>query len=70
MKTSVETPPKDLPEAFFHEGSCMVQGWLEPGIHDVESIFSPSVQMFVGDDTIHLYDLTEQLLDPVESIHH
>lgn len=57
----------DLPDYLFHEGTCLVQGWLTaaPGI---EWIGSPSVQMFLSDDEIMLYDLTEQFLSP-DSIH-
>ncbi|MCH7228728.1 hypothetical protein [Haloferula sp. A504] len=69
MKTPVGTTPRNLPKAFLHEGPCMVQGWLEPGIHGIESILSPSVQMCIGEETVHLYDLTEQILDPAASIH-
>lgn len=69
MKTPVGMPPEKLPKAFLHEGPCMVQGWLEPGIHGIESILSPSVQMCIGEESVHLYDLTEQILDPAASIH-
>jgi len=57
-----------IPAMLFHEGPCLVQGWIEPGVNDVAAIRSPSVQLFVGDDSIHLYDLTEQILSR-DSIH-
>lgn len=57
-----------LPGMLFYEGPCMVQGWLEPGINGVVGVRSPSVQMFVGDESVHLYDITEQILSR-ESVH-
>ncbi|MBL4886117.1 MAG: hypothetical protein JKY95_16485 [Planctomycetaceae bacterium] len=62
-----ETHP-DVPDYFFHEGPCLVQGWLEPGIHEIINIRSPSTQLFLDDDNVYVYDMTEQLLSP-ESIH-
>lgn len=69
--TKTPTDPGDLavPPSFFHEGPCMVQAWLEPGVHGIESVLSPSVQLFVDEGTIYLYDLTEQILDAEHSIH-
>ena len=57
-----------VPGYFFHEGDCMVQGWLDGSCAGVSDPRSPSVQMFVQEDDIHLYDLTEQLLD-ADSLH-
>lgn len=57
-----------LPEAFFYEGACMVQGWLKPGEHGVTQMRSPSVQLFLDDETIYLYDSTEQILSQA-SVH-
>jgi len=56
---------KQLPEFFFFEGPCLVQGWLD---ENVEYIGSPSVQLFVKHEQIILFDLTEQILSS-ESIH-
>lgn len=56
------------PEMLFHEGPCMVQGWVRAGQDGVNEVFSPSVQMFLEDDSIYLYDLTEQILSH-ESTH-
>ncbi len=67
MKLPTGEPPPEIPPAFFFEGACMVQAWLQPGKSGIQSILSPSVQVFVHDDTIHLYDLTEQILE--DSIH-
>ncbi|MDG2126293.1 MAG: hypothetical protein P8J87_21505, partial [Verrucomicrobiales bacterium] len=57
-----------VPGSFFYEGECMVQGWIEAGLHGVGEVTSPSVQMFVGDERVYLYDLTEQILSH-ESVH-
>ena len=46
----------------------MVQGWLDQDTPGIERIGSPSVQMFVDDDTVYLYDWTEQVLSN-ESVH-
>lgn len=52
----------------FYEGACLVQGWLDDSLPDIKSIGSPSVQMFIDDNSISLYDITEQILSE-ESIH-
>lgn len=54
--------PPAIPDYFFYEGACLVQGWLDPGQQGVEAIRSPSVQLFVSDEEVTLYDLTEQIL--------
>lgn len=56
-----------VPDYLFHEGPCLVQGWLAaaPGI---EFVGSPSVQMFIGEQNLCLFDLTEQFLTPL-SVH-
>lgn len=51
-----------VPEYLFHDGPCLVQGWIESRPDRME-IFSPSVQLFVSEEAVHVYDLTEQLLD-------
>ncbi len=57
-----------MPEYMFYEGPCLIQGWICPGFQAVESVDSPSVQLFVGDQSIHIYDITEQILSK-DSIH-
>lgn len=59
---------RQLPEHFFYEGACMVQGWLRPGENGVLHMRSPSVQLFLDDDTVYLYDSTEQILSH-DSVH-
>lgn len=68
MKAAVDDAHLAVPDSFFHEGPAMVQGWVEKGQHGVTSIHSPSVQMFLDDEAVYLYDLTEQILSH-ESVH-
>ncbi|HEX9880597.1 MAG TPA: hypothetical protein VGB25_10415 [Candidatus Binatia bacterium] len=60
--------PEEVPHFMFFEGPCMVQGWLDEHIAGVERLGSPSVQLFLNDDTVFLFDLTEQILS-AESVH-
>ncbi len=57
-----------VPDHLFFEGACMVQGWIDDEINGVKKVGSPSVQLFVSDDTLLLFDLTEQVLDR-EGVH-
>jgi hypothetical protein len=41
---------------------------LDGQIADVVSVHSPSVQLFVRPEAVHLYDLTDQILSP-DSVH-
>jgi hypothetical protein len=59
--------PERVPDYLFHEGPCLIQGWLEEGV-GTRFLGSPSVQMFIGDDRIALFDLTDQILSR-RSIH-
>ncbi len=56
------------PDFLFFEGPCMVQGWIEDGVLGIRKIASPSVQLFVNDDMVFLYDMTEQILSE-QSVH-
>lgn len=67
IKLPTDARAPEIPRAFFFEGPCMVQAWLQPGENNIHSVHSPSVQMFLHDSSIHLFDLTEQILH--ESIH-
>ena len=60
--------PRMVPDHLFFEGPCMVQGWLDHGTQGVEIVGSPSVQLFLNDDTVFLFDLTDQVLDQ-EGVH-
>ena len=60
--------PEPLPALLFHDGACLVQGWIEQGIKGVRYVHSPSVQIYVGDDAVCLYDITDQILDH-QSVH-
>jgi glutathione synthase/RimK-type ligase-like ATP-grasp enzyme len=57
-----------VPEFLYYEGPCMVQGWIEDGVLEMKKIASPSVQLFVADETVFLFDMTEQILS-AESVH-
>lgn len=58
----------EVPEHFFREGPCLVQGWLQPGEFGVEWLRSPSVQLFLDEESVRLYDITEQILSN-DSVH-
>jgi hypothetical protein len=68
IKVPTQGDAAPVPELFFHEGPCMVQGWMRAGLHGVAQIHSPSVQMFLNRDSVYLFDLTEQILSH-ESVH-
>lgn len=57
-----------FPPSIFRDGRCLVQGWLDDSMPDIERVCSPSVQMVIDDSRIDLYDLTDQILSP-RSIH-
>ena len=57
-----------VPEYLFFEGPCLVQGWLDNSLEGITVLGSPSVQLFVQEECVYLYDLTEQILNN-ESIH-
>ncbi len=58
----------EVPDHFFTEGPCLIQGWLAPGSDGITGIRSPSVQLFLDDVSVSLYDLTEQILSG-DSVH-
>ena len=58
----------EIPEHFFYEGPCLVQGWLEKGIFGIKNVRSPSTQLFLDETHIYAYDMTEQILSS-DSIH-
>lgn len=60
--------PPALPDSIFRDGRCLVQGWIDESLPGIDRVRSPSVQMLVDEETIHLYDLTDQILSP-RSIH-
>lgn len=51
-----------VPLHFFSEGSCLVQGWMQPGEFGVTEVRSPSVQLFLREGSVSMYDITEQIL--------
>lgn len=62
IKVPTDAAP-DVPAYLFHDGPGLVQGWLDESVEDVQWIGSPSIQLFVEPNTVHLYDLTDQILD-------
>jgi hypothetical protein len=68
IKMSTHGAGAPVQQLFFHEGPCMVQGWVQKGLHGVTHIHSPSVQMFLDDHSVYLFDLTEQILSH-QSVH-
>jgi len=68
LKVSTRGGRPEIPEYMFFEGPCLVQGWLDEEVDGVTRVGSPSVQMFVGESQISLYDWTEQILSG-ESVH-
>lgn len=69
LKLSTNDDSHELPSAFLHEGACLVQAWLEPNDEDIAAILSPSVQISLNEKEVHLYDVTEQILDELSSVH-
>jgi hypothetical protein len=59
---------ESIPNYLFFEGPCMVQGWLDEEVPGVRRIGSPSIQMFLDDKTVSLFDWTEQILTD-DSVH-
>ncbi len=57
-----------IPEHFFFEGPCMVQGWLDETVTNIRHMGSPSIQIFLNDSELSLYDITEQILN-ANSVH-
>jgi len=68
VKIDTDCKPESIPDYFFYEGPCLVQGWLQVGEGGVRRLYSPSVQMFIHDDAVYLYDVTEQILSD-DSVH-
>jgi hypothetical protein len=69
IKLETQNPRLDaMPNYLFFEGPCMVQGWLDEETPGVRRIGSPSIQMFLDDETVSLFDWTEQILSEA-SVH-
>ena len=60
--------PPSIPDYMLFEGPCLLQGWLDDGVPGVERIGSPSVQLYLNDTDVYLYDMTEQILGE-QSVH-
>ncbi|KAA1261544.1 [Butirosin acyl-carrier protein]--L-glutamate ligase [Rubripirellula obstinata] len=57
-----------VPDYFFYEGPCLVQGWLAAGEQGIQSLRSPSTQLFLDETTVYAFDMTEQILSD-DSVH-
>jgi hypothetical protein len=69
IKLKTQNPRLDsIPNYLFFEGPCMVQGWLDEETPGVRRIGSPSIQMFLDDEIVSLFDWTEQILSEA-SVH-
>ena len=67
FETDCSSP--EIPNLLFHEGPCMLQGWIERGHKGITLIHSPSIQLFLDEqEGIYLYDITEQILGH-DSVH-
>ena len=68
-RLEADAPELDRIDAhMFYEGPCLVQGWLGDEVEGIEPFGSPSVQMFLDEAVVWLYDVTEQILS-AESVH-
>ena len=69
QKLETEGNSIEIPDLLFKEGPCLLQGWLEPGHHQISTIQSPSIQLYLDEeDGIFLYDVTDQILGH-DSVH-
>lgn len=68
LSTNSSCYVNNIPEHIFFEGPCMVQGWLDETIANVRHLGSPSVQMFLDNEAVSLFDITEQILS-AEYVH-
>ena len=69
IKLETKAPQlQGMPDYLFFEGPCMVQGWLDEETPEITQIGSPSIQMFLSDAAVFLFDWTEQILSD-ESVH-
>ena len=65
---AADAAAEQVPGYLFHEGACLVQGWVEHGNNGVQLLGSPSVQLFLSEQEVSLYDVTEQILG-AHSVH-
>lgn len=60
--------PEPIPDYLFHSGTCLVQGWMNTNGRQRRMLGSPSVQLYLDQQSLQLYDLTDQILDE-NSVH-
>jgi hypothetical protein len=62
LKLATDDSHLAAPAHLFHEGPALLQGWLDDRVAGVRGLGSPSVQLFLDDTSVTLYDLTDQIL--------
>ena len=67
VRANANNPPP-IPAHYFFDGPCLVQGWIDDTLDDITKVTSPSVQFLITEESVHLYDLTDQILS-VDSVH-
>lgn len=67
VRFETSAPPAIPPSHFVH-GPCLIEGWLDRSVQRITRVASPSVQMVILEDTIYLYDVTDQILGE-DSVH-
>ena len=68
LKYSTSDTSCTFPPYMFFEGPCLVQGWLDDSVEGVQRLASPSVQIYIEEETVTVFDTTEQILSS-ESVH-
>ncbi|MGH8021578.1 MAG: ATP-grasp domain-containing protein [Opitutaceae bacterium] len=68
VRVATDGDASSVPRYLFHEGPCLVQGWLDASCAGVTAVHSPSVQLFLDDTSLSFFDITGQILD-TRSIH-
>lgn len=58
----------NLGEHMFYEGAVLVQGWLDDTCDETTVVGSPSMQLFLDESSVNVYDVTEQILSE-DSVH-
>lgn len=55
-------------EHLFYEGPVLVQGWIDNACDETRLVGSPSMQLFLDETSVNVYDVTEQILSE-DSVH-
>ncbi len=66
---ATDAPQPHPPAYAFANGPCLLQGWLDANADDtIVCTRSPSAQLMLHPDAVHVFDLTDQILSH-ESVH-